>query len=150
MPATLTYKDRVFLCHASPTDDAAFWLDSITAEGSVRASPIEAIEAEAAGVNAEIILCGHTHIPRVARLRDGRLVVNPGSVGLPGYDGKLPVPYVVEVGTPHACYAILEHGRAGWSATIRYVPYDPAAMAALARGKGMKIWANAIATGWVS
>lgn len=150
MPATLTYKDRVFLCHASPTDDAAFWLDSITAEGCVRASPIGAIEAEAAGVNAEIILCGHTHIPRVARLRDGRLVVNPGSVGLPGYDGKLPVPYVVEVGTPHACYAILEHAAAGWSATIRYVPYDPTAMAALARGKGMKIWANAIATGWVS
>ncbi|WP_298242434.1 metallophosphoesterase family protein [uncultured Bradyrhizobium sp.] len=150
MPATLTYRDRVFLCHASPTDDAAFWLDTISADGSVRASPIEAIEVEAARVKAELILCGHTHIPRVLRLRDGRLVVNPGSVGLPGYDGKLPVPYVVEVGTPHACYAILEEGAAGWSATIRYVPYDPTAMAALARSKGMASWASAIATGWVS
>ena len=29
-------------------------------------------------IDAEIILCAHTHIPRVVRLRDGRLVVNPG------------------------------------------------------------------------
>ncbi|MCJ9706112.1 MULTISPECIES: metallophosphoesterase [unclassified Bradyrhizobium] len=150
MPATLMYKERVLLCHASPTNDAAFWLDTITADGSVRASPIEAVEVDAAGINAEIILCGHTHIARVVRFRDGRLAVNPGSVGLPGYDGKSPVPYVVEVGTPHACYAILEHAGAGWSATIRYVPYDPSAMAALARSKGMPGWASAIATGWVS
>lgn len=150
MPPTLTYKDRVLLCHASPTDDAAFWLDSIADDGSVHAAPITAIEAEAEGIGAELILCGHTHIARMVRLRDGRLVVNPGSVGLSGYDGKSPVPYVVEVGTPHACYAILEHGAAGWSASIRYVPYDPTAMAALARSRGMAHWANAIATGWVS
>lgn len=150
MPATLTYKERVFLCHASPIDDAAFWLDTITADGGVRASQIAAIEVEAAGIDAEIILCGHTHIARIVRLRDGRLVVNPGSVGLPGYDGKSPVPYVVEVGTPHACYAILERTGACWSATIRYVPYDPSVMAALARSWGMPSWANAIATGWVS
>ena len=77
------------------------------------------------------------------------MVVNPGSVGLPGYDGKVPVPYVVEVGTPHACYAILEQVRGGWSAMIRYVPYDTATMAALAQAKGMLNWASAIETGWV-
>lgn len=76
------------------------------------------------------------------------MVVNPGSVGLPGYDGRVPVPYVVEVGTSHACYTILDHRRAGWSATLRYVPYDNAPMAELARSKGMHIWASAIATGW--
>lgn len=149
MPSTLTYKERVFLCHGSPKDDAAFWLDHIDADGHPRPSAIEIIEAGAEGIDAEIILCAHTHIPRVLRLRDGRLAVNPGSVGLPGYDGKLPVPYVVETGTPHACYAILEHGRAGWSGTIRYVPYDTTAMAAMARSKGMPVWASAIATGWV-
>ncbi|OPZ00102.1 metallophosphoesterase [Bradyrhizobium sacchari] len=148
MPSTLMYRERAFLCHASPADDAAFWLDRVTADGSVRPSAIDTIEAGAEGIDARIILCGHTHIPRVVRLRDGRLVVNPGSVGLPGYDGKVPVPYVVEVGTPHACYAILEHAGGDWSATIRYVPYDNAAMAALARSKGMPIWASAIATGW--
>jgi putative phosphoesterase len=149
MPPTLIYRDKVFLCHASPRNDAAFWLDYITDGGNVRASPIEAIEREADGIDAEVILCGHTHIPRVVRLRDGRLIVNPGSVGLPGYDGKTPVPYVVEVGTPHACYAILERAGTGWLATTRHVPYENVAMAELARSKGMHSWADAIATGWV-
>lgn len=149
MPPTFTYRERVFLCHGSPKDDAAFWLDHIADDGSVRSSGIDSIEAGAEGIDAEIILCAHTHIPRVVRLRDGRMVVNPGSVGLPGNDGKAPVPYVVEVGTPHACYAILEHAGVGWCATLRYVPYDTTAMAALARSKGMLGWASAIATGWV-
>jgi len=149
MPSTLTYQERVFLCHGSPSNDAAFWLDQIGDDGRAHPSAIDSIEAGAEGIDAEIILCAHTHIPRMVRLRDGRLVVNPGSVGLPGYDGKVPVPYVVEVGTPHACYAILEHAGGGWSATIRYVPYDTTAMAALARAKGMLTWASAIATGWV-
>ena len=149
MPPTLLYRDEVLLCHGSPQNDAAFWLDYVAPDGGVRASPVDVIEAGAEGIDAPLILCGHTHVPRVVRLRDGRMIVNPGSVGLPGYDGKTPVAYVVEVGTPHACYAILEQMRAGWLATIRYVPYDNAAMAALARSKGMPIWANAIATGWI-
>src|SRR5215472_4848187 len=37
------------------------------------------------------------------------MIVNTGSVGLPGYDGQAPASCVVETGTPHACYAILEH-----------------------------------------
>src|SRR5215469_8290578 len=81
MPPTLVYREEVFLCHASPKDDSAFWLDYVTSDGGIRASPIEAIEPEADGINARVILCGHTHIPRVVRLRDGRLIVNPGSVG---------------------------------------------------------------------
>jgi predicted phosphodiesterase len=149
MPPTLKYKEQVLLCHGSPRDDAAFWLDHIANDGSVPPSGIEAIEAGAAGIDASLILCAHTHIPRTVRLRDGRMVVNPGSVGLPGYVGKAPVPYVVEVGTPHACYAILEQAAGAWHATFRYVPYDATAMAALARSKGMLTWASAIATGWV-
>jgi predicted phosphodiesterase len=148
MPATLVYRDEVLLCHGSPRDDAAFWLDCVTADGIVRANAIEAIEAEAKGIGASLILCAHTHIPRVVRLRNGRMAVNPGSVGLPGYGMQKPFPHTIETGTPDACYAILEHARGNWSVTIRYVPYDSTAMAALAREKGMPLWANAIATGW--
>ena len=124
-------------------------LDYVDAEGAVRPSPIEAIEAEASGIDTSLILCGHTHIPRVVRLRDGRMIVNPGSVGLPGYDGQTPVPYKVEVGTPDACYAILERTRAGWSTAIRYVPYDSAAAAEMAKRRGWPVWASALATGWI-
>jgi predicted phosphodiesterase len=148
LPPTLVYRDDVFLCHGSPRDDAAFWLDRVTADGVVRPNTLQAIEAEAEGIGASLIICGHTHIPRVVRLRDGRMTLNPGSVGLPGYGMQKPFPHTIETGIPDACYAIVERARLGWSVTIRYVPYDSTAMAALAREKGMPLWANSIATGW--
>jgi predicted phosphodiesterase len=150
MPATLLYRDDVYLCHATPRDDAVFWLDRIAADGTLRLTGIDAIEAEASGIGASLILCGHTHIPRVVRLRDGRMIVNPGSVGLPGYDLQKPIPHKVEVGTPDACYAILERASGTWSATIRFVPYDNTAASEMARSGGMPNWASAIATGWIA
>lgn len=148
-PATLLHRGDVLLCHGSPRSDETYWLDRVTGEGRVAPAPIEDIETEAAGVDGSLILCGHTHIPRVVRLRDGRLVVNAGSVGLPGYRGADPVEHVVEAGTPHACYAILERTSGTWHATIRYVPYDHMAMAELAARNGNPVWASALATGWV-
>jgi len=149
LPPTLIYRDDVFLCHGTPEDDAAFWLDRVTADGKIEASPIREIEAEANGVGVSLILCGHTHIPRAVRLGDGRLVVNPGSVGCPGYDSPKPVYHKGQTGTPDASYAILERTPRGWSVTFRYVPYDHMSMARLARANGLPVWADALATGWV-
>jgi diadenosine tetraphosphatase ApaH/serine/threonine PP2A family protein phosphatase len=148
-PPALVYRDEVLLCQGSPTNDAAYRLDRVTADGAIRASAIADIEVDAAGVAATLILCARTHIPRVVRLRDGRLVVNPGSVGCPGYDGARPVYHKVQTGTPDACYAILERSPQGWRVTFRYVPYDHMAMAELARARGIPVWASALATGWV-
>ena len=150
LPPTLRYRDEISLCHGSPNSDDAFWLERVTADGKVRANAISEIEAEAAGVDASLILCGHTHIPRAVRLRDGRLVVNPGSVGCPGYDSPKPVYHTSQTGTPDACYAILERSARGWSVTFRYVPYDHMPMAELARRNGLPVWAAALATGWVT
>jgi hypothetical protein len=48
------------------------------------------------------------------------LVVNPGSVGMPAYrDARPPVPHVIEVGIPHARYALLERTASGWAADLR-------------------------------
>ena len=149
LPPTLLYRDDVFLCHGSPGDDEAYWLDRVTDRGTIEATPIEAIEPEAAGIAASLILCGHTHIPRVVRLADGRLVVNAGSVGCPGYEGREPVPHKVQAGTPDACYAILERTPRGWSVTFRYVPYDHMPMAEMARRNGWPTWASALASGWI-
>jgi predicted phosphodiesterase len=149
LPPTMIYRDDVFLCHGSPRSDNAYWLDRVTHDAILRASSIEEVEAEAGGIAASLILCGHTHIPRVVRLRDGRLVVNPGSVGLPGYEGRKPVFHRVQAGTPDACYAILERTTLGWSATFRYVPYDHMSMAELAQRNGWPAWGSALATGWI-
>jgi predicted phosphodiesterase len=148
LPETLVYRDAILLCHGSPRDDAAYWLDRVAESGMVVASSLAAVEAEAVGVEASLILCAHTHLPRVARLSDGRMAVNPGSVGLPAYDGQRPVYHVVQTGTPDACYAVLQRSPAGWNVTFRHVPYATSAMAALARRNGAELWARAVETGW--
>jgi len=149
VPPTQLFRDSVFLCHATPASDEAYWLDTALPDGNVAMSPLQTIEKAAEGTAQPLILCAHTHIARAVTLRDGRLVVNPGSVGLPGYRANRPVPHVVEAGTPDARYAILEQHDGSWSVTFRHVPYDHGAMAALARQNGQPELASALATGWI-
>ena len=84
LPPTMMYKDEVFLCHGTPISDLSYWLETVTQNAEIHITPIEEIEEEAEDINATLILCGHTHIPRCVELRDGRKIVNPGSVGAPG------------------------------------------------------------------
>jgi diadenosine tetraphosphatase ApaH/serine/threonine PP2A family protein phosphatase len=149
VPSTQVFRDQVFLCHATPADDNVYWLETVTPDGSVRMSPLEAIEKEAEGISQSLILCAHTHIARAVRLGDGRLVVNPGSVGVPGFSYNVPFPHLIEAGTPDARYAILELASGSWRVTFRHVPYDHNAMAVLARRNGDLEFASALATGWI-
>ncbi|CCD94882.1 conserved hypothetical protein [Bradyrhizobium sp. ORS 375] len=149
IPATAVYRDQVFLCHATPDDDNVYWLETVAPEGAITCAPLDQIEKRAAGISQSLILCGHTHTARAVRLRDGRLIVNPGSVGSPGYSYNVPHPHVVQAGTPDARYAILELTPAGWSVSFRHVPYDNSAMAELARANGDAEFASALATGWI-
>ncbi|WP_064695331.1 metallophosphoesterase family protein [Rhizobium aegyptiacum] len=149
LPFDAVYRGEVYLCHATPKDDNLYWLESVSPEGHVFQKPIEAIEALAEGIELPLILCGHSHVPRAVRLSDGRLIVNPGSVGCPAYDDVLPYYHKVEAGHPLASYAILEKTAAGWTWQFRTVAYDHMAMSALAAGRGRADWASALATGWV-
>ncbi len=138
VPATLLLEGDVFLCHGTPRDDNTSFMDTMV--GTIPTMhPRDYIEAEAAGFDHEVLLCGHTHVPRSLRLADGRLVVNPGSVGLP-----------MEIGSPDARYAIIEKRRAGWNTELRAVAYDHAAAAKQAVDKGYPVWAEALTWGWAS
>jgi diadenosine tetraphosphatase ApaH/serine/threonine PP2A family protein phosphatase len=149
LPMTTVFRDRVFLCHAMPTDDNTYWLEAVTPDGAVTMASLESIELGAAGIEQSLILCGHTHIPRMIKLGDGRIIVNPGSVGIPGFRHDKPYMHVIEAGTPDAAYAILELRDGSWHVTFRHVPYDHDAMAALARQNGQPELASALATGWI-
>ncbi|AHK43982.1 MULTISPECIES: metallophosphoesterase family protein [Ensifer] len=149
LPATLVYRDAFFLCHGTPASDEAYWLEALTAEGVVHLAARSAIEVLATGIKQPVILCGHTHTPRAIRLADGRLVVNPGSVGCPGYDADSPVAHKVEVGSPDARYAIVESVGNDWSVTFRTVPYQHETMARLAAQRNRLQWAQALATGFL-
>ena len=149
VPATRVYRDAVFLCHATPASDEVYWLEEVLPDGTLHMAPLEAIEAAARGIEQRLILCAHTHLARAVRLSDGRMIVNPGSVGSPGYRDTHPHPHVVEAGAPDARYAILERRNGAWDVTFRHVPYDHDAMADLARRNGQPELAKALATGWI-
>ena len=140
--------DDVLLVHGTPDSDLAYFLETV-AEDGLRPATAAEIEARAGTTGAAVILCGHTHVPRVAKRPDGRLVVNPGSVGLPAFDDDHPFPHVVETGSPHARYAILSDEGDGWSTELLAIAYDWEQAARDAEANGRADWARALRTGRV-
>ncbi len=148
LPATLTLDGEVFMAHGTPASDETYWLEDITESGSVALRPVKVIEKAAEGFDFPILLCGHTHTQRMVRLRDGRIIVNPGSVGCPAYHDNEPKPHMVGTGAPDARYAILDRRSGAWSVSLRVVPYDHKAASAMALENGRKDWSKALGTGW--
>jgi predicted phosphodiesterase len=148
LPATRWITEALFMCHATPSSDIACFLEDIRDRELVPA-PLACIEERAKPCPAALILCGHSHIPRVAHLRTGQIIVNPGSVGIQAYEGHHPGPHRVEIGSPHARYAIVEETARGWSAQLVAVPYDWEAAARLAERRARPEWAAALRTGYV-
>jgi predicted phosphodiesterase len=89
----------VLFCHGSPRDDEEVVLVDTRLERWAEAL---------ADVPDEVftVVCGHTHMPFV-RLVDRRLVLNPGSVGMP-------------YGRPGGAWALLRDGQA----SLRHTPVD--------------------------
>ena len=148
LPPVLTPAEGVLACHGTPADDLTYALEVVAAPQRLR--PATAAEAAARigpTPGAGLVLCAHSHLARMVRLPDGRVAVNPGSIGQPGYTDILPYPHVVFAGTPHARYAVVERGAAGWSVEFLAIPYDWDAAAAEALAAGRADWAEALATG---
>ena len=150
LPGTLSLAGgEVFACHGSPRGgDLEYLLEDVSG-GRAVLDTATGILARLDGIGAaKVVLCGHTHTPRVVVV-GGVLVVNPGSVGLPGYRDTGPVPHVMETGTPHAWYALVSRGGSGWSAELRAVPYDHEEAARQAEGHGWPRAAHVVRTGWM-
>jgi putative phosphoesterase len=89
----------VLFCHATPRNDTEIVLVD---------SPLGRWAEVLTGIPDDVrtVVCGHTHMP-FARLVDRRLVVNPGSVGMP-------------YGRPGGHWALLHDG----SVTLHRAPID--------------------------
>ena len=147
LPPTLRLTADVLLCHGTAESDLDYLLEHVDEDGA-RAATLAEIEARAGGYGASLILCGHSHMPRSVRLDAGQLVVNPGSVGLPAYAWDHPHPHVMEAGSPHARYAIAEHGDdRRWTAELISVEYDWELAAETAAARGHDDWAFALRSG---
>ncbi|WP_175780406.1 metallophosphoesterase family protein [Burkholderia cenocepacia] len=132
--------------HDTPASDLVYFLETVTPDGCRAATPDE-VAQRAGDTAASLILCGHTHVPRTAKLDDGRLIVNPGSVGLQAYADDLPHPHRIETGSPHARYAMVSRTAAGWNVEFHAVEYDWHTAAAIAASRGRDDWTVALRTG---
>ncbi len=69
---------RTLFCHAIPTADEPIF---------TKITPDEDVARLIGDVEAELVVCGHTHVQFDRQLRNGLRVVNAGSVGMP-YEGR--------------------------------------------------------------
>lgn len=74
---------------------------------------------------ADILVCGHTHLPYHRILSDGRHVINDGSVGKP------------KDGDPRACYAIIDIDNGKVGVQFPRVEYDVEAAARAIEESGL-------------
>jgi len=68
----------VLVCHATPEDDEPIY---------TRFTPDDDLVEIFSEVDADVVVCGHTHTQYDRRLPSGLRIVNPGSVGMP-YEGR--------------------------------------------------------------
>jgi predicted phosphodiesterase len=146
LPAITIVDGELFVCHGD-LFDAPYLLEQAERSGVFLRST-RAIEASVSAITSPVILCGHSHIPRTVCLPQGKLIVNPGSVGLPAYTMEKPFPYAMESGSPHARYALLHKvQQKKWQVEHVQVPYSSENAARAAATNGRADWAEWLATG---
>jgi putative phosphoesterase len=94
---------RVVLVHGSPRKVNEYLFED---------RPDKSLERLLDMVEADVLVCGHTHLPYHRVLPSGRHVVNAGSVGKP------------KDGDPRACYVVLDAEARDLSVTFVRVAYD--------------------------
>lgn len=139
----------VQLTHGTPHSDLHYLLDDIVAANLVPASQ-QAVAQRLGTTTASLVLCGHSHMPRILQLPGGPLVLNPGSVGLPAYDDNDGGYHRVQTGSPHASYAIVERMATGWQLQLLRIVYDWSLAVQQAQRNGRADWADWLQSGMVA
>lgn len=106
---------KVLLVHGSPRRNNEDILPNM---------PITEVEKIVEGVDADLIFCGHTHIPCGYQTNKKQTVVNVGSVGRP------------MTSEPKACYVIANFENGGFSIEHRLIDYDRETAASIMRARG--------------
>ncbi len=148
LPADLQWREDIYLCHGNPADDIHYLMHRVEPERIRDAHEGEIAEMLGArGTHA--VGCGHSHLPRLVVLSDGRQVFNPGSVGLPAYAWEYPHVHRMELGATDARYALLSGEGEALQIELVAVEYDHRAAADRAEANGRMDWEVPLRTGFV-
>ena len=94
---------KILLVHGSPRRNNEDILPNM---------PLKEVEDMLVGTDADLIFCGHTHVPAGYQTNSKQTVVNVGSVGRP------------MTSDPKSCYVIADIQNGGFSLEHRFVDYD--------------------------
>jgi predicted phosphodiesterase len=147
LPAWVDLGDGIVAVHGTLGDDNQYLLEDIVG-GRLTLASSAAIGHRLRGQAAHLVLCGHSHQPRIAHGPRGVLIVNPGSVGCPAYADPTPPAHVSETGGPHARFALLAREGGRWRIDLIAVEYDWNRASTRAADNGRQDWARALATGY--
>lgn len=148
LPDTTTVDKLLYVCHGTPESDNEYLLEKVTANGVFVYNDEDLIE-KVKDINERIILCGHSHVNRAVYLSNDKIILNPGSVGLPAYLGseKYEYRFAMESMMPHAKYAVVRTDGKKISIDQINVAYDWHAAADAARSNGNENWAQFLLSG---
>ena len=147
LPFDLTH-DGIYCCHSSPHSDTAYLLENLKAD-HVSVKELNEIDELLKNIDQKLVVCGHSHTARVIRTEKKKLVINPGSVGLPAYSDELPIPHKMESFNPLAKYSVITKCDEQISVEQFALPYDFEKAAKLAEKNERNDWASWIRTGIV-
>lgn len=94
---------KILLVHGSPRKND---------ENIMPDLPLNIIEEMLANVDANLVFCGHTHIPCGYQTSEKQTVVNVGSVGRPFTDN------------PQVCYVVANFSEGAFDITHKFIDYD--------------------------
>ena len=141
--------DNLFFCHGTPWSNTHHMLEQIAPNGQVIYKKAEQLCEELQSMDQQVLFCGHSHVYHSIVLPDSKLVINPGSVGLPAYEDEVPFPHKMESGTPHASYCVCRRDtvKKSWDIEHILVTYNWNEAADLAEQNGRLDYAHPIRTG---
>jgi putative phosphoesterase len=146
LPGTATCDDVFFVSHGTPESDNEYLLEQVTSQG-VFVYNDEALIARTQHISQPVILCGHSHVNRVVYLSNGKIILNPGSVGLPAYLGNGEHRFAMESMTPHAKYAIVKVDGNSINIEQIHCTYNWQQASAAAKHNGSDKWAEFLLRG---
>ncbi len=149
LPSIAHVDDIVLAFHGTPSNNSEYLLETVES-GRARLATRPEIETRLGSTRAPVMLCGHSHIPRVVELKNGISIVNPGSVGLPAYTDDRPEQHIIECGSPHARYAVLTVAKELCEVQFVGVPYDSQRATEQARRNNRNDWAVALESGFMT
>ncbi|MDN4494468.1 metallophosphoesterase family protein [Ureibacillus aquaedulcis] len=147
LPFSLETEDFYF-CHGTPSSDVGYLLEEMSPNGSMLKKTEDIMEL-VKGISQNIIFCAHTHIPRVVYLPNHKIVINPGSVGLPAYEDELPIYHKMESGSPYGNYTIVTKQEDECFIEQILIPYNRDEAIRQSEKNGRSDWVKALQTGRV-